>query len=166
MKYITLIIGLLVVGCGEVENGAYKHRPKKADKNESTPPTNTNKVNGPRVHPDGDVDLLVKELTPEEKKVVGEYELVDAEGNTFKLVFLENRKVENYMNGEKFFEGTWKIVGKEVHTETSGGNTFGKSEIWVSKIEPNGDLAWIAKFKDGKRKDYSKEEQVVLKKKK
>ena len=46
MKYITLIIGLLVVGCGEVENGAYKHRPKQTDTNESTPTTNTNKVDG------------------------------------------------------------------------------------------------------------------------
>ena len=103
---------------------------------------------------------------PTVKSIVGSYEKKFDDGDTYKNVFLENRKVENHMNGEKFFEGTWKIVGKEVHTETSGGNTFGKSEIWVSKIEPNGDLAWIAKIKDGKRKDYSKEEQVVLKKKK
>ena len=59
---IPILIGLLVVGCGKQE---------QADTNESTPTTNTNKVSGPRVQPDGDVDLLVKELTAEEKKVVG-----------------------------------------------------------------------------------------------
>jgi hypothetical protein len=47
---------LLVVGCGEVENGAYKHRPKQTDANESTPTTKTNKVNNTTEKP-------AKELT-------------------------------------------------------------------------------------------------------
>ena len=68
MKHITLIIGLLVVGCGEVENGAYKHRPKQS--------TNTKPV---------------KELTI--KDVVGSYEGYK-KGRT---VFLDNGVVENYM---------------------------------------------------------------------
>jgi hypothetical protein len=56
---IPILIGLLVVGCGEVENGAYKHRPKQTDTNESTPTTNTNQVDGTTAKP-------VKELTAEE----------------------------------------------------------------------------------------------------
>ena len=53
MKYIVLIIGLLVVGCGKQE---------QADTNESTPTTNSNKVNGTTAK-------SVKELTLEEKVV-------------------------------------------------------------------------------------------------
>jgi len=62
MKYITLIIGLLVAGCGKQE---------QADTNESTPTTNANEVDGTTAKP-------VKELTPEQKQkalrdsVVGE----------------------------------------------------------------------------------------------
>ena len=79
MKYIVLIIGLLVVGCGEVENGAYKHRPKQ---------TTTAKP--------------VKELTAEEKKVIGTYELeLKKFGETHRYVLLDNSTVEYYLNGRK-----------------------------------------------------------------
>ena len=76
MKYITLIIGLLVVGCGKQE---------QTDTNESTP-TTTEK-------PD-------KELTAEEKKVVGTYEM-GGEGFTIRAVFLDNGIIESYKNGKK-----------------------------------------------------------------
>ena len=93
MKYITLIIGLLVVGCGKQE---------QADTNESTPTTNTNEVSGTTEKP-------VKELTLAEK-VVGEYEIKE-DGNTGRLVLLENGIAEAYLNGKKAEdEGKWKIV--------------------------------------------------------
>tara|TARA_B110000438_G_scaffold108722_1_gene106737 strand:+ start:408 stop:674 length:267 start_codon:yes stop_codon:yes gene_type:complete len=87
MKYITLIIGLLAVGCGKQE---------QTDTNESTPTTNTNKV-------DGTTEKPVKELTKED--VAGTYEHKDKDGRSFKLVLLGNGIVEGCTNGEK-------IIGK------------------------------------------------------
>ena len=140
MKYIVLIIGLLVVGCGKQE---------QADTNESTPTTNTNEV-------DGTTEKPVKELTLEEK-IVGAYEKKFDEG-TMKLVFLGNGTVEKYKNGEKTDDFEWKIVGKEVHLGD------GMPPVSVGKIEPNGDLTAIAEIDGGGRKDYSKEDQVTFKK--
>ena len=88
----THYINYRVVGCGEVEDGAYKHRPKQTDTNESTPTTNTNEVSGATEKP-------VKELTAEEKKVVGTYKM-EGEGFTIRAVFLENRITGTYRNGE------------------------------------------------------------------
>ena len=80
MKYITLIIGLLVMGCGKQE---------QADADESTPTTNTNVVDGTTVKPTQTVGVApVKELTLEEK-VVGAYE-AKADGVTYRTVLLEN----------------------------------------------------------------------------
>jgi hypothetical protein len=150
MKYITLIIGLLVVGCGKQE---------QTDTNESTPTTNTNKADVPRVHPDGDVDLPVKELTKED--VVGTYE--EKIGNlTIKSVLLETGKVEIFLNGEKYAEYTWKIVEKEVHILFL--NIVGKKSSVVFKIEPNGDLTQVAEIAYGKREDTPKNAQTTIKK--
>ena len=99
----------------------------------------------------------VKELTPEENKAVGEYELVDADGNTTKLVLLENGKVEIYFNDEKIDEATWKIVGKEVHVGS-------EKERAVFKVEPNGDLTCIASIRGGKRTELPNEAQGTWKK--
>ena len=139
MKYITLIIGLLVVGCGEVENGAYKHQ------TDGHPlPTTTEKP--------------VKELTAEEK-VVGSYEnksQID-EKYTIKLVLLENGNGELYANGGKGEgDNTWEIVGKEVHFGSEKG-AGGRSGWAVFKIESNGDLTLISDIRNGKRKDNTKE---------
>jgi hypothetical protein len=81
MKYIVLIMGLLVVGCGG------------------------------------------RSLTEEEKKVVGSYE-AKVGGATVKLVFLEEGR-------------EWKIDEKKVHVVS-------KNSTSIYKIEPNGDLTWIA----------------------
>ena len=122
MKYITLIIGLLVVGCGKQE---------QTDTNESTPTTNTNKA-------DGTTEKPVKELTLEEK-VVGSYEVSEEAGDTFKLVLLDNGRFEIHSDGKKVEEGTWKIDAKEVHVLGDG-----KEVASVMKIESNGDLTHIA----------------------
>ena len=151
MKYIVLIIGLLVVGCGKTEQ-------KQATTEEPTPTTNTNKVSGPRVQPDGDVDLLVKELTAEEK-VVGEYEHKDKDGNIHRYVFLENGVFESYTNGKKTAgEPKWKL-GKdgELHIEKL-------SNIAVLRINNDGSITMIAVILGGKRIEAPKDEQFTVKK--
>ena len=140
MKYITLIIGLLVAGCGKQE---------QTDTNESTLSTNTNKVNGTTAKPENELTL--------EEKIVGTYEKKFDEG-TMKLVFLGNGTVEKYKNGEKTDDFEWKIVGKEVHLGD------GMPPVSVGKIEPNGDLTTIAEIDGGGRKDSSKEDQMTFKK--
>ena len=140
MKYITLIIGLLVAGCGKQE---------QTDTNESTLSTNTNKVNGTTAKPENELTL--------EEKIVGTYEKKFDEG-TMKLVFLGNGTVEKYKNGEKTDDFEWKIVGKEVHLGD------GMPPVGVCKIEPNGDLTTIAEIDGRGRKDYSKEDQMTFKK--
>ena len=95
MKYITLIIGLLVMGCGEFT--------------ESTPTTTTKKP--------------VKELTLAEK-VVGEYEM-KKDGLTYKLVFLDNGILEWYMNGKKAgteWIRKWSIVDGKIHVKFDVGD--------------------------------------------
>ena len=140
MKYITLIIGLLVAGCGKQE---------QTDTNESTLSTNTNKVNGTTAKPENELTL--------EEKIVGTYEKKFDEG-TMKLVILENGTVEKYKNGEKTDDFEWKTVGKEVHLGD------GMPPVSVGKIEPNGDLTTIAEIDGGGRKDSSKEDQMTFKK--
>ena len=93
-----------------------------------------------------------------EEKLVGSYEKPSPIGMERKLVLLENGKVETYKNGEKRLDGTWKISGKEVHVDAEENST------WVFKIEPNGDLTFIAETRGGKRDDASKDEQETLKK--
>jgi len=152
MKYITLIIGLLVVGCGKQE---------QTDTNESTPTTNTNKASGPRVHPDGDVDLLAKELTAEEKKTVGTYELeLKKFGETQRYVLLDNSTVEYYLNGKKEeAEHKWSIVDKEVHIEREN------RAVSVFSINKDESITGIATIdEDGKRKEILKEHQYTREK--
>jgi hypothetical protein len=152
MKYITLIIGLLVMGCGEVENGAYKHRPKQTDTNESTPTTNTNEVDGTTAKP-------VKELTKED--VVGTYE-AKKDGRTEGVVFLENGVLEAFENGKKYeLEAKWTIINGEIHGEVEGGR------ILVFSINKDKSVTNIAVIdKDGEREDFPKEEaeQATMKK--
>ena len=47
-----------------------------------------------------------------EDSVDGRHEL-KIDGDTVKLVLLENGKGEGYRNSEKVDDGTWKMVGRE-----------------------------------------------------
>ena len=133
MKYITLIIGLLVVGCGKQE---------QADTNESTPTT---------------TEKPVKELTAEEKKVIGTYEM-GGEGFTIRAVFLDNGIIESYKNGKKEEEeDKWKIVDGELHIIHEGG-------MAVFRINKDGNITGIADIEDGKREDFPKENQHTIQK--
>ena len=91
------------------------------------------------------------------EKVVGTYEIKEG-GETLRAVSLANGKVKSYDgNGEKDKEGTWKLVGKEVHIEE-----VDIEEVTdILKIEPNGDLTVIALIQDGKRTD---QKRITLKK--
>jgi hypothetical protein len=142
MKYITLIIGLLVVGCGEQE---------QPDTNESTPTANTNEV-------DGTTEKPAKELTLREK-VVGEYEMKDGE-DTYRAVFLANGFVEDYENGKKLEnKSKWKIAKGEIHIIEGSGH------IDVIRINKDGSLTNIATIdKDGEREDFPKENQHTINK--
>ena len=105
-----------------------------------------------------------KKLTAEEEKLVGTYE-AKKEETTVKLVLLENGKSEHWVNGEKKGEATWKLVEKEVHVLGRKRLFFGDGEdARVYKIEPNGDLTWIANIRDGKREDVPIGEQFTFKK--
>ncbi len=105
-----------------------------------------------------------KSLT-EEEKLVGSYEGKIFEDWAVKLVFLENGKNQFYVGGKKVDEGTWKIVEKEVHVLGRKRLFFGDGEdARVYKIEPTGDLTWIANIRGGKREDAPIKEQFTFKK--
>ena len=96
MKYITLIIGLLVVGCGKQEQ-ATTEKPAK----ELTP------------------EQKQKALRD---SAVGTYEGKNV-GDT--LVFLDNGVLEAYNDGEKRNEEgqqKWEVVDGEIHVTAPNGN--------------------------------------------
>ena len=147
MKQILLICAVVAwVGCGKQE---------QADANESTPTTNTNEV-------DGTTEKPVKELTLEdqkalEEKVVGEWS--ESDGDTGRLIFLDNGFAEHYTNGKKDEEGKWKVVDGEIHADNNGG------DIAVLSINKDKSITPIARIdEDGKRRDYPKEQQLTFKK--
>ena len=143
MKYITLIIGLLVVGCGKQE---------QADTDESTPTTNTNEVDGTTAKP-------VKELSAEEK-VVGTYEYIDDNGNAHKYVLQESGVAEFYWSDRKsHIKRKWKISkDRELHIDDKLG------AIPILTINPDGSITLIADIVDGKRTDFPKDNQITFKK--
>jgi hypothetical protein len=186
MKYITLIIGLLVVGCGKQE---------QADTNESTPTT---------------TEKPVKELTLREK-VVGTYEL-KRYGGWEKLVLLNTGVFEMYHDGkvEEYtdpslipsaetpspsipttqetneaqpktdskskeetknpdanpivekavleVEGKWKITNGEIHVDLG----FGGVEVF--RINEDKSITWFGHIRDGKRTERPKRYQYTYKK--
>ena len=101
---------------------------------------------------------LVKKLTPEEKKIVGTYELKNG-GDTFRNVFLDNGVLEAFEKGKKCEEEyKWTIVGKEVHVE------WGNGRVLIYRVNSDGSLTDIATIIDGERKDRRKEYQFTYKK--
>ena len=143
MKRILLMIAMVaLVGCGKQE---------QSDANESTPTTNTNEV-------DGATEKPVEELTPEEK-VVGTYE-VKKDGNTLRMVVLENGVMESYENSKKReAEAKWTIINGEIHLEVKDGYTV------VLRINKDKSITNIAIIdKGGEREDTPKENQQTAKK--
>jgi hypothetical protein len=116
MRYITLLIGLLVVGCATIP---------------------------------------VKELTAEEKKVVGEYQS-NYNGSTLKYVFLENGLGEWFLDGKKEQEYKWVIVNGEIHAEDD--------DIYIYRVNDDLSITYIAIIRDGKRDDSIKFADITFKK--
>ena len=149
---VSILIGLLVAGCGkggEITIGV-PPKAKPTDQN-TTKPT------------------PAKELTLEEQKalrekVVGEYERLKKTPTGFiidKYIFLENGIVELYYNGEKEEEEVkWKISKEgEIHNVYKDGFTT------VYRMNPDGGLTFIAGTgKDGEREDIPKGYQSTAKK--
>ena len=135
---IPILIGLLVVGCGESK----EEQSTETDENSNTP------------------EKPVKELTAEEKKVVGTYSgLYTRDGQTH---FRSNGLVFWHYFGEKEEVGKWSIIGKEVHFRHSFGVLAG--DVAVYRINKDGSLTNIAYIeKDGKRIDHPEEEQGTVK---
>ena len=103
----------------------------------------------------------VKELTAEEKKVVGTYEVeLKKFGETHRFVLLDNSTVEYYLNGKKEeAEHKWSIVDKEVHIEREN------RAVSVFSINKDESITGIATIdEDGKRKEILKEHQYTRKK--
>jgi hypothetical protein len=142
MKYITLIIGLLVVGCLKKEQTNQKQIVTQKAKEASEPLP----------------EKPIKGLTLEEK-VVGTYEMKEGE-DTGRAVLLDNGVAESYINGKKHKEDKWSISEDgEIHLTEQDGN------IIVLRINKDGSLTNIADIdKDGKREDIPKEDQVTINK--
>ena len=105
-------------------------------------------------------------LTPEQKQkalrdsAVGTYE-EKQDGDTYRLVLLENGISERYANGKKEEkEGKWKISEEgELH------DTYSNSYIWVFRINKDGSITGIARIDAvGKREEAPKGKQMTLKK--
>ena len=94
MKYITLIIGLLVIGC---DSFRFEYNPSG--------PENMRRAKEKARH-----------------RVVGEYEF-KKDGDTTKLIFLENGIQEWYENGKKQQENEW-YIGHGVLYVIAGGKVF------------------------------------------
>ncbi len=140
---ISILIGLLVVGCG-------KEKAVNTDDGKST-----------KAKP-------IKELTAEEK-MVGEYEREDEFGDTYKYIFLENGVVEEYENGK---EGD-RQHGSLLHPPLKWGiNKKGELYIiyeingdsWIYSINEDRSITYIAHRMLGVRKDWAKDNQVTFKK--
>ena len=140
---ISIVIGLLVVGCGkddQIAKESPKEKPSKGDDN-----------NGTTAKP-------VKELTLRER-VVGEYES-KMDGDTGRLVLRENGIKELYLNGEKGLESTWSISKEgELHLIFVEGGFTG-----VARINKDSSITTIAEITKDGRRNHSKEEQLTFKK--
>jgi hypothetical protein len=101
---------------------------------------------------------VTKELSAEEKKVVGAYE-GEPDGFTFKIVFLENGLSETYLDGRKVDDGTkWSIVNGEIHLADVG------NAIEIFRINKDRSITNVAMIRpNGSRVDYRKVNQNPLK---
>ena len=98
--------------------------------------------------------------TPTMKGVAGTYERKDKDGDTFRVVLLENGIVEDYKNGKKE-EKEWKW---EISKEGELYFIYEDVNIGVYRINKDGSITVIADILHGKRTDIPKEYQFTLKK--
>ena len=115
-------------------------------------------------------------LTPEEQKVVGEYEYYRHRAGgvySYRGIFLYNGIVEWY-DGDGKVGGLynvkrdvpqfkWSIVKKEIHSIQTGGRGL-IGQIKVYRINSDKSITHIATIRNGKRTDHPKEQQPTYKK--
>jgi len=99
-----------------------------------------------------------RNLTLEEQKIVGTYEIKKYGKDMYRIILLDNGIMEEYENGKKDKELKWSIVGKEIHIE------YRNSNVEVLKINDDGSLTGIAYLEDGKRTITRQREQDTWKK--
>ena len=98
-----------------------------------------------------------RNLTLEEQKIVGSYEIKKYGKDIYRIILRDNGIMEEYENGKKDKELKWSIVGKEVHIE------YRNSDVEVLKINHDGSLTGIAYLEDGKRTITRQREQDTWK---
>ena len=136
---IPIVIGLLVVGCGKKE------------------PVNTDDGKSTKAKP-------IKELTAEEKKLIGEYERKSTDGVTYKFVFLENGIVEEYEDDKKGQERRGKPLTWGINKNGELYIIWEYPSVWIYSINKDTSITYIAHRMLGVRKDWAKEEQETFKK--
>ena len=110
---ITILIGLLVVGCGKKQSG---------NTNESS--------NTPEK-----VEISKKQTLKD--KITGGYEAKDGQ-DTDKFILMDNGIVEVFHNGKHEGKGTWKLEGEEVHVDFEGGVVFKLTDDGNLKVTSEG----------------------------
>ena len=144
----------------EIESNKLKALKAETDKTKKEPPTNPTDQNTTKAKPGKE---QARELTPDQKQkalgdsVVGEYERKE-DGDTFRVVLLENGIGEFYNNGEiEEEDGKWKIIDGELHANDG-------ISVGVLRKNKDNSITYIARIKDSKREEVPKECQVPLKK--
>ena len=102
---------------------------------------------------------------PTMKSVAGTYE-GKKDGDTYRVVLLENGIVESYENGERSgdFDGSeWKIADGELHMILTLDESITVAAVF--KTSKDSSITWIDIInEDGEREGTQKEEQITLKK--
>ena len=114
---------------------------------------------------------VTKELSAEEKKVVGAYEGEvgtyegESTGFNYKIVFLGNGLAETYLDGRKVDDGTkWSIVNGEIHIGALDDADVGNA-IAIFRINKDRSITEVAMIRpNGRREDIRKVNQNPLKK--
>jgi hypothetical protein len=153
-KKVALIIGIVVLVAGLAAAGYFFFYPMLKGDGEG---------DGSGGGENGGAGEVTKELSAEEKKVVGEYELimrapVVGDGGSNKWVLRENGVAENYTASIKTSEAKWSIVNGEIHVEYDSG------VIVIFRINTNKSITGIAGIRDGKRTDIPNARQFTYKK--
>ena len=156
-KKVAMIVGIVVLVSGLGAAGYFFLYPMlKGDSEESE---------------SGGGGEVTKELSAEEKKVVGAYERElgayegESTGFNYKIVFLGNGLAETYLDGRKVDDGTkWSIVNGEIYLgaldDADGGNAIG-----VYRINKDRSITNVAMIRpNGRREDLRKVNHHPLKK--
>ena len=103
----------------------------------------------------GCATVPIKELTTEEKKVVGEYQS-KFNGHTLKYVFMKNGAGAWFLDGKKEQAYSWAVVNGELQYEDD--------DTYVYSINDDLSITYIAIIRGGIRDDSIKFADITFKK--